>query len=274
MVDKDDDTGTSTPESHESKTGDKHYEPSPHAWVSVEWRDGCLDFDAGVTPSEVERIAALAQVSKDQIKPLAACLRAILLSYAMSVSNRDKTTGRHFTRRQLLDAISKLTQQRECNEPPAVPSWLVGELVGIEAHRVIEAKLGRQTRLDLSNDELHHMLAVRAQAFEHAEKRVEDSLNDPGALLELATDAHRAVSARSDTTQEWLAMKRALQPGKSLIADSVLQFWTESLGRPPKVTDMLIAFADAVYRLCGVEMKVDAAKRQLHNSVRQRPSQT
>lgn len=273
MVGKDD-TRASTPKGHEPQSGDKYYRPSRHAWVSVEWRDGCQNFDGRVEPSEVRRIADLAQVSEDQKEPLAGCLRAILLSHAMSESNRDKTTGRHFTRRQLLAALSKLTQQRECNEPPAVPSWLIGELIGIEAHRLIEAKLGRQTRLDLSNDELQHMLAVRSQAFDHAEKRVEDSLNNTGALRALAAGAQRAVSARSDTTQEWLATKRALQPGKSLIADGVVEFWIDRLGRPPEVTKALIAFADAVYRLCGIKMEVDAMKWQLRESAKQRSRET
>jgi hypothetical protein len=146
---------------------------------------------------------------------------------------------------------------------------LVGELIGIEAHRVIEAKLGRQTRLDFSNDELQHISAVRAQAFEHAERRVEDSLNDSDALRELAVDAHRAVSARSETTQEWLATKKALQPEKRLIADAALEFWTDRLGRPPAITDGLIAFAEAGYLLCGIKMQVDAVKWQLRESVKQ-----
>ena len=52
--------------------------------------------------------------------------------------------------------------------------------------------------------------------------------------------------------------------------DEVVRFWSDRLGRPPKVTDVLIAFAQAVYWLSGIEMKVDAVKRQLHDTLRRR----
>lgn len=274
MVGKYDDIEASTSEGHESARAGKHYHPSRYACVSVEWRDGCWDFEAGIAPSEVERIAALAQISEDQKKSLTKCLRAIVLSHAMCVASRDEITGRHFTRRQLLDELSKLTVPCESNDLPVVPPWLVDELMRIEARRNIEAKIGSTPRRYISNKELLQMSDVVKRASENAEKRVVVSLTDASALLELAADARRAVSGRSETGQEYLATKRALKPEKSLIANAVLGFWTDQLERPPAVTKVLTAFADAVYRLCGIEMKVEAVKGQLHVSVRQRPSQT
>lgn len=271
MIGKDDNS-TSNGVNEEQGTVPRYgYHLSPHARILVEQRDGGFDYDADVTPSEVERIAKLGQIPNDQLKTLAQWLR-ITLAYQALI--QDQKASRHFTRRQLLDALSKLASPGDGHDRLDVPPWLITELIRIEAHRLIDSRLGSQTRIDFSEEELQRLLETGAQAFKQAEKRVRDSLKDTNALGELARNAHSAVSANSETGEEYLAKKRALRPEKTAIANEIIRFWTERLKRPSKVTNVMIYFAEAVYKLCGIEMTVPAVKRQLYESIKQRGTPT
>jgi hypothetical protein len=91
-----DDISTSKRKGEESDAVAR-YHTSRHAWISVEQRDGGFNYDAGVTPSEVQRIAKLGQLPNDQSETLAEWL-SITLAYQAII--QDQRTSRHFTRRE------------------------------------------------------------------------------------------------------------------------------------------------------------------------------
>ena len=252
-----------------SETTRECYRPSKSAYVSIRDHDhvnGPL-FDAHVDIAEVRRIARLGQISEDQVEPFADVLNGVLVVQAIGVY--DKKTGQRYTRRQLLDRLSKLASSCVGASKVSVDPLVVEDLMMIEKRRLVEERIGR-IPIKITFEEIPQKIPQIRSLLEQAARRVKESLDDPSALHALALEAHRAVSARAETTQEYFAQKRALRDDKSRIADATLGFWTNRLGRPAKVTGSLIAVADGAYRLCGFEMKSDAVKRQLHDSASRR----
>ena len=84
----------------------------------------------------------------------------------------------------------------------------------------------------------------------------------------LARDVFQFISHQPVTPRQRHASIRALKSEKSLLASACLEFWTRELARPSAISKSLIAFADAVYRLYGIRMKVAAVKLQLYLAAR------
>ena len=234
------------------------YRPSEHARITVSGGWAPM-FDATIEPSAVKHIAKLGDLPDHQLQALEECLTDVLADHAMCEADRDKKTGRHFTRRQLLNELSKLTRLKDGDNPPCIPPWLVDEIERTEYQRLVEAELGPlPQRVIGSPEEFSHALSITRRASVLACQRVQASLNDARALRDIAVDAHAYVSARSETTQEYFATKRALDMGMRRVAELMLHFWTRRLSRPAEISDTLIAFTEAVYILCGIKKKDDA----------------
>ena len=230
-------------------------------------------YEGAIETPELRRIAMFGDVADHQLQSLKEWLECVLVCVAMENDDRDEEFGGHFTRRQLLDSLSKLTRFVEGAPPPVIPAWLVNEIEFTERSRLLDAELGPNRRRVRSSVELLKIGEALRRATHLASQRFQASLGDARKLGEMACDAHAYVSARQETTQEHFAARRALNLNKSQIAVSTLDFWTGQLGRPDAITDKLIALTGAVYSLCGFKpMKPDAIKAQLYNARDGRPN--
>ena len=238
-------------------------------WLRIEEEsDGGSSHEAHVAPSEVRRIASLGEIPEDKFLRWYDCLWGAMVFITMDEAERDKSGGTRFTRRQILSELSKLSRLKPDAEVPSVPPWLKGEMRSLEHERLMQPKWGpRPHRI---GEELAPFLVDCDRAMREAALRVQMSSNDASVMRELARDLHEAVSARSETTREYYARKRALDPARSYIASSILGFWTSGLGRPSKATKPLVAMTSAVYELCHIDMSVDAVKWQLREAAKDR----
>jgi hypothetical protein len=230
---------------------------SKFSWFSITPSpDGGRYFDAGVDPGEVGRLANEYRIPSE---PLANWLRFLLLNIV--VEEFDRGCAR-VTRRQLLGALSALTRIE--GSVPKLPEWLVDELKAIESDRISTEMFGGPAPLRPALP-LKKAPVVLAR-LDEGMARVRKSLEDLPALKLLALDARRHVASRGETNREYYAKKAAWQPNKTAVAERSYELWTRDLGRPRKVTDDLIAFTEQVYRLAGMELELDAMKKQLHRA--------
>ena len=233
---------------------------SKHGSATVHYEASGVDIDAEVDSSAVEDIGRLVDVPSEQLPRLARQLRAILVGQALVIVDSDRHRGRHFTRIQLLSELENLASLPRGASPPPLPPWLIDELARIEAKRALgEDGIGP---LALLNPSAKLVIKIR-RLHRLAGERVDSSLQDADRLRSLGVDARRFVTATPETPRELLATKRALNPRKARIAMEVFALWTTTLGRPATVTKLMVAFADAIYRLCGFKMRSDAVKQQL-----------
>lgn len=245
----------------------RRYHPSKFVSIYVEKDSEGLLYSAVIDQNELNRIARLGDIPQHRIKLFEERLRAVLCSLA----GHD---ARHrFTRRQLLNELSKLESLPDDAAIPPIPEWVWTEIGNAEYRRLLEAEIGPLPwRADSEEHAIEYSKATMG-AHSSMIQRWQKSRKDPAELRALAFDAHAAVSARSEYTREYYATKRALAPERSHIAENIFGFWTEVLGRPRKITKAMIAFTDAVYRLYGIEMKPDAVKGQLNEARKRQKSQ-
>jgi len=232
--------------------------------------DGGETIDAHVSISEAKRIARLGGLPEELYPRWTSFLRGMLIMFYVESTSRDKVSGIEFTHRKLLDALKKLSRSPLDGGVPEIQPWLKGELPAIERQRLLRPDWG-PSPISLKGDEESERAAVAYfAAVRAAHLRVERSLTDVEELRALAHDLHGEVSARPENTREYYARKRALDPGRTCIANDILQFWTGIAGKPLRVTKPLIAMTSAAYKACRLKMSFDAVKKQLHESAKRR----
>lgn len=233
------------------------YRPSKFVSIYVEKDSGGLLYSAVIDQGELHRIARLGEIPQHIIEVFEERLRCLLITWATSKSEP------RFTKRHLLNELSKLANLPKEEPVPMIPEWVWTEIGLTEIRRQMEVEIGPLPRETTSAEQTVKILDVSEKARLRMLERWNKSHLDPDELRSLASDVCAAVTAREEHTREYYATKRALAPERSQIAVNVYGFWTEVLGRPDKITKSMIAFADAVYRLSGIRMKPDAVKGQL-----------
>jgi hypothetical protein len=231
-----------------------HHCPSKFASIYAEQDSGGLLYSAVIDQGELNRIARLGEIPQHKIEVFEERLRCLLITWARSESEP------RFTKRQLLNELSKLANLPKDAPVPMIPEWVWTEIGLTEIRRQEELEVGP---LPSKTTSAEQSLDVGEKARLRMLERWNKSHLDPDELRSLASDVHAAVTAREEHTREYYATKRALAPERSQVAVNVYGFWTKVLGRPGKITKSMIAFADAVYRLSGIRMKPDAVKGQL-----------
>jgi hypothetical protein len=233
-------------------------ELSPSVSITIT-RGVAIDFDAIVGDAAVDRLCRVGRVPdhlRDETREWA---RWTIIMMAIVRFEREDPAGNWFTRKQLRSALVALRRQLKSDKPVQFAPWLRAECYYIERARLFHHCLGVAWWHPADRSTFPKVVTL----MEAADSRVRAVISNPLEFIKLIEDALDVLRRAPERTSEWYARESRCYSSRGVVENS-LGFWSKTLGRSDVISDQLVAFVDAMLRVCGIPKdQVRAVRAQI-----------